>query len=57
MATIFEPGGEIFALADIKELQLITAICYGFDANASDSDTSTDGEVFEKEKMETNAAQ
>jgi hypothetical protein len=40
--TVLNPRREIFALTDIKDLELVAALRYGFDTNPGNSNASTD---------------
>lgn len=44
--TLSDPGIEILALADIKRLKLVTPVRNRFNADASDSNTTTDRETL-----------
>lgn len=45
--TLFEPRCEVLALTDVEGLELGTPICHCFNTVTSDSDTATDGKVFQ----------
>ncbi|KAG2026919.1 hypothetical protein GB937_001711 [Aspergillus fischeri] len=41
-SAVFEPRKEVFALTDIKRLQLIAALCDRFNTHTRDPDAATD---------------
>lgn len=54
--TLFEPRCKVFALTDVEGLELSTPICHCFNTVTSDSDTATDGKVFQMQEMKADAA-
>lgn len=52
-----EPLVEILALTDIKRFKLVASINDGLNANPSDSNTSSDRQLAQFEKMKADAAE
>lgn len=48
----FEPGSEVFALTNVKDLEISATFHDTFNASTGDSDTSTDRKFFEPRKMD-----
>ena len=48
----FEPGSEVFALTDVKDLEIPATFHDTFDTSTGDSDTSTDRKFFEPREVQ-----
>jgi hypothetical protein len=54
---LFEPAGEVLALADVEEIEDSATFDDGFNTDASDAHTAADGELAEPKEVEADRAE